>query len=120
MSVFNKLKSWPLSFVCGMAVGAIGVLFWRWSVGDFRHLYVATRDMELVASPNISMGVIPRGSEIFTILPIGFDEEDFGSEAWIRVRIHISDAKNLGLGTFEQAHLNRPDIPLLSLVPKTQ
>jgi hypothetical protein len=120
MSLFSKLKSWRVGFVCGMAIGAIGVLFWRWSVGDFRHHYVAARDMELLASPNISMGVIPRGSEISTILPIGFEKEDFGSEAWIRVRIHISDAKNLGLATFEDAHFDKPGIPLLSLEPKTQ
>jgi hypothetical protein len=120
MSVFSKVKSCRVGFVCGIAVGAIGVLFWRWLVGDFRHHYVAARDMELVASPNISTGVIPRGSEIFTILPIGFHEEDFGSDAWIRVRIHISDAKNLGLATFEDAHFDKPDIPLLSLEPKTE
>ena len=114
-----KRSTWWWGFLWGLGTGMVlsvgTVLLWRSVTENFRYRYVAARDMALVKSPDVQIGIIPRGTEVVTMRRLDFFGDDYGSDAWIRVGIQISDARNQGLATFEDARLKEQGVPDLWL-----
>jgi len=107
------------SFVWGMIAGIVlsvcAFVAWRRLSGDYRYHYVVARDMSLVTAPSRTVGTVPRGSDVFTLFPLDYNGDDYGSDAWIRVGIHITDAEEQGLSTFQAAGLKEDEAPNLWL-----